>query len=653
LGVRLLDIAAIRAVVEFLKSLIPEGGPSAIREWLFKGSPFVLRLFAIFFLLLGVLFGFVVWQDISATNEVVMRALRSPLEATPHPDTAIEAVLLASVLKTSTTVGGENSDLSAISQETPTISDEFKKDLDKIQIQLDSLVTSASSTTPQQTPPPPPPKEITLDVLPGTGEGLTEKIVTDEKPGFLFIPGRLVPDGPVPDQRSQISLKQEASPSLFSDIVLSQKLSKTLCGDLSSKYSSEVSQNVPVFAKNPSNVIGQFKQAYIIFASGVGRLCETKQVPPEWTQQRDYYSDKLPSSTFLPERPYFGETVRNKAGSAEYWNSPYIDLGGNGVIQTFCRYLHAGAQDVVLCFDFPLSEGLETAVRTQVARFGGSVTKFLCNNKVCSLQQGEPALSTWLASILHPANRLTEEEIHQINEKFRLASRNQFFGKVSVLNNRLKTDVDVLLVPTGENNEILAIKLDLASYQWWRSFWLLLAVGSWAGFLLAATLIFVDYALKFREQERAFNAVDTVMSDVPAPYARVDNDGKFVKVNDAFGKLVGFSTAAEALPELRNYRYEEFLADDDSTREYAAIKQERLDGMPYRSYLVRLWTGRRPGIGPVVYVKVHGGDVPTPHAARDKPGQSFGILLRTEAPRPIAVMGAHDQADIEITEASA
>jgi PAS domain-containing protein len=205
-----------------------------------------------------------------------------------------------------------------------------------------------------------------------------------------------------------------------------------------------------------------------------------------------------------------------------------------------------------------------------------------------------------------------------------------------------------LLTVPNQINQFVAVKLDLASYQWWRLFWLSLEAMSLAATVLMVIFIFADYGLKLKEQERAFAAVDTIMSDVPAPYARVDVDGKFIKINDAFGRLMGYGSANEAFAALRTLTYEDFLVDEASEAEYQKIKEERRDGMPYRSYLVQLWVGGGPGKGPTTWVRVHGGDVPTPHAARNKPGQSFGILLKTDPPKPKAVKD--DKLDEEIVD---
>jgi PAS domain S-box-containing protein len=168
--------------------------------------------------------------------------------------------------------------------------------------------------------------------------------------------------------------------------------------------------------------------------------------------------------------------------------------------------------------------------------------------------------------------------------------------------------------------------------------WLSLAAACLAITGILALLILADYGLKLREQERAFAVVDSIMSDVPAPYARLDEDGKFLRVNDAFALLMGYQSAARGSAELKQYKYEDFLYDEASKEIFHTIKQERREGKPYRSYSIQVWTGGKPGVGQVKWLKVHGGDVPTPHTARKKPGQSFGILLPIDAPRPVAVL---------------
>lgn len=224
------------------------------------------------------------------------------------------------------------------------------------------------------------------------------------------------------------------------------------------------------------------------------------------------------------------------------------------------------------------------------------------------------------------------------------------WGGLTFLGNNDSSGVIKFTVPSG-GSKVLAIKFDIKGYQNWRTIWLSLAAGCIAITAILALFILADYGMKFKEQQRAFSAVDLIMSDVPAPYARLDEDGKFSRVNDAFAHLMSYQSAAQATAELSQYSYEQFLYDDASKDLYHTIKQERRDGKPYRSYTVQLWTGGKPGLKPIRWLKVHGGDVPTPHTSRTKPGQSFGILLPVEAPRPVVLIDQKSATEV-ITESA-
>jgi PAS domain-containing protein len=273
--------------------------------------------------------------------------------------------------------------------------------------------------------------------------------------------------------------------------------------------------------------------------------------------------------------------------------------------------------------------------------------EFDCSTGTCKRDKnGDDDDETWdvrFMRLFYPAARFNAQEEAEINKRYDSSQKNgqesAFLGDITVLNNNTDTGLIEFLLPRGDT-QVVAVKFDLNAYEKWRSLWLSLAAACIAITCILAVLILADYGLKFKEQERAFSVVDYVMSDVPAPYARLDEDGKFLKVNYFFAKLMGYQSDAEATVELRGYKYEDFLADTASKEEFRAIKEERREGKPYRSYTVQMWTGRTPGKPPTRWIKVHGGDVPTPHGSRKKPGQSFGILLPTDAPRPVVVMDA-------------
>jgi PAS domain-containing protein len=399
------------------------------------------------------------------------------------------------------------------------------------------------------------------------------------------------------------------------------------------------------------------------------RVCETKQnSPTDWVSQRGYYIDKFSPDTRLEQKPYFQQTLNSSNGY--YLTGPYIDLGGNGVIRTYCKHLQTKThnpkdkdtsrdepEDAVLCLDFPLTTPIGDSVASAVARFGGAAARAQCDGLNCTVRDGpvgEPSFAEKFKALFYPSAKVNYDDSRDLSGRLAAAANQHqqanLTGQVTMLPSPSKPGLIRLAVPT-EPGQILLVKIDLAAYQWWRSFWLSLAAGSAATTVLLFLLMFADYGLKVKEQERAFNAVDTIMSDVPAPYARVGEDGRFIKCNTAFANLLGYDSVEHAMPQLRNHLYEDYL-DREGKEIYNAVKEERREGKEYRSYLVKLYTGGGPGLGPLVSVRVHGGDVPTPLLARKQPGQSFGIILRTEEPKPVAVR-VHKPTEAAIVERSA
>jgi PAS domain-containing protein len=491
-----------------------------------------------------------------------------------------------------------------------------------------------------------------------TSNHLSHGILSDSGNGFLFVPGVTLPSAGDNDITAFIQT-EKFNPSILEDIQFSQAAASALCGTLTGKYADRDAGAVFTPETQPTEIDGRYRQSYLIFRSGISRLCESS-IGSGFKSQRAYYENKFTSNTLLQTRPYFEPTVDN----VDFFHStqPYIDLGGNGVVQTFCHYIpakrtypgkgHVYKTDAVVCFDFALKIDIRKAIASQISSFGGAVAEYECANGVCRISnraEGDAGFDGRFMRVFFPAAEFSSEEEDEISRRYQNSQKHgqesAFFGDITVLNAAAKAGLVEFLLPRG-NTQVVAVKFDLNSYEQMRTLWLSLAAACVAITFILAVLILADYGFKFKEQERAFSVVDSVMSDVPAPYARLDEDGKFLKVNDYFAKLMGYASADEGTVQLRDYKYEDFLADDASKEEFKRVKQERREGKPYRSYVIQLWTGRTPGRPPVRWIKVHGGDVPTPHTSRKKPGQSFGILLPTDAPKPIVVMDPRVSGDL-------
>jgi PAS domain-containing protein len=627
-------IELVRQILLFLKDLFFKEGLRDSLRWLLSGSPLVLRLTTLGFLIVSVILSGIVFSDISETNRVMFQALSSPVESMPHPNSAIEALLLASVLPKR----GQSDSAGRQTQGTkPKATTEFSDDLRSLQTAL--VPTDKPGDKPEL-----------MNAETGKLPELSDAILSDRHEGFLFVPGAILPA--LTDYDVDKVLDDKNNVSVAEDIAASQVAAPIVCGTMRERYKGY--DNSPtIFTKGADSdaITPRYVQSYLIFRSGVTRLCETS-VETGWKEQRAYYANKFTPRTLLQTRFYFEPSVQDKQ---LFSTGPYIDLGGNGVVETFCHYVPVGEKnqngatvqrtDAVLCFDFSLAINLRAEIQSEVSRFGGTATDFVCKDNSCMRDPTQP-VAPWpfaarAMSFFFPPSQLDTSDETEISDRFAAAKNHAdeavFFGDVTTLDGGVNPGIVKFTVPMG-GTQILAIKIDVNGYQNWRIISLASTAACIAVTMILALLILADYGLKFREQERAFAAVDSIMSDVPSPYARLDEDGKFLKVNDAFAQLLGYRSAAEGTAELRRYKYEEFLYDDVSKEEFRAIKLERREGKPYRSYTVQFWTGGRPGVPPVRWLKVHGGDVPAPHTARKKPGQSFGILIPVEAPKPIAVI---------------
>ena len=646
-------IEIFKEVFVYLKNLFFKEGLRESLTWLLRGSPLILRLAVLLFFFLSVILSVVVMSDISDTNNVMIRALSSPIESAPRPSSAIEALMLASVLPEQSS-GGASQQQSppVIPENTPEFSEELKtlkNTLAASSVEEHSKEQKRGKEKEQGAQ-----KQAAdkLYIVNGADASLdlSDLILTDHNDGFLFVPGAILPA--LADYDLDTFFANKNYESIAQDIAASQKVSANVCGTMREKFSGQdVTHSVLVKDTTPDKIVPRYVQAYLVFRSGVARLCETN-VQNTWDKQLDYYAKKFTPRTLLQTRFYFESTVHD---GRLYSTSPYVDLGGNGVVETVCNYIPIGQKkqagnlvqrtDAIFCFDFPLAIDLRSEIQSQITRFGGTATDFVCTDQTgCKRDPSQatvplPFIARFM-SFFYPPTQLKPLEEREINDKFvdarDHATEATFFGDITILGRDPDSGVIKFTVPLG-GDKIIAIRFDVKVYQNWRTVWLSLTAASIAITAILALLILADYGLKFREQERAFNAVDLIMSDVPSPYARLDEEGKFLKVNDAFAQLMGYRSAAEATPELRRYTYADFL-DDASKELFHLIKIERREGKPYRSYPVQLWTGGRPGVPPLRWIKVHGGDVPTPYTARRKPGQSFGILLPMDPPKPVSVI---------------
>jgi PAS domain S-box-containing protein len=142
-------------------------------------------------------------------------------------------------------------------------------------------------------------------------------------------------------------------------------------------------------------------QVFAITRTGVGRITRPTGDAKSW------YHFLLNAHRFFPERSYFWESVKNDehgrkiADFFHYMSRPYIDLAGNGPVQTFCKVMETtgNAQadgmisETIVCVDMqvPVRE-LEARLTDRLRPFNAGATaklEYIINTKSQHVQLGE------------------------------------------------------------------------------------------------------------------------------------------------------------------------------------------------------------------------------------------------------------------------
>jgi len=630
----------VKALAEVFGPAFKEGIAAAF-NWLFRGSPVVLRVLAALSLATFVALTFYLWSQMTNAGSAFMDTLATPLFQTAQTYKGLEAFIMS---EQSSQFQEKVKDLnvsSAFADWAKRLEDQVKAsvpqpDLQKpVALKLDHFAVAADTR-------------------------IQSSFLTDAADGFLFVPGIAVYNRALFKSASssgELSLPQKDDPNLYRDVVITQSIAGDLCNI----------RNLNVFdmpGKTVQNLLSLApSQAYFITRAGVTRLCQLDRDSSSTVQHR-YYSNQFPATTLFQDRPYFEPAVagtRNQndrsASKFFYPTLPYIDLGGNGFVQTFCRtmpvvaplasqsHAQAGSQvaadsdatEAVLCVDFGLAVNADKVVRTKIVDLGGTAVGIWCNMGTCTEAQEKDTMWSLLRRSLFGYDAASQDELLKISAEIRRLNNrkelSELFGKIYVYpddgSSALKFTVPLSHAPREgavDDRYLLYGKLDVHKYQHFIS---LLAISAGGCLLLAigcVALIFADYGLKLKEQERAFSAVDAVMEKVPVAYARLDDEGKIIRINEELGVVLGFKAEVAAYGYLVGMKYEDLLADPASIAEFHANKAERKAGKPPRPYSVRLWKGglKKERIS----CEVHGADIPQPALKRGKLGASFGILLK-------------------------
>jgi len=562
----------LQSVFRFLKNFVP-------------GAQLVVGLFA---LLIGVT-GSVMWfrrQD--PLIDAFLTALTYRVEPTDQAYKGLEAVVLAAAGAEPMTIPSslEPPERPVASQESArTLAPAFASALINV---LNSPAASATSA--------PVPYEF-------AGEGpswqrfVTVKL-TDDSPAalkdtFLYIPLAVV--------HTTTPIDNNANAEIEGDSRVSASVSQVLgFAPLLRTFDSR-----RIFRDIPGTVV----QTYVISATGVALLREATV-----TNQKSHYGRQFSGHTFLPERPYFWRAVANRLdtmqlprsfdSAPDYESDPYVDLGINGPIRTFCWSLATApaADPAVLCVDSALPNAAKRIQATFRRILGAEATEVHCQADTDSCDDDE--LEAFLREHTDTGHRELFGSIHA----FPRDATNSLKFTVPI-----STRVDL----TGRS-AITLLKFDISVDQlvFRRTAYGLIALIGFAVFFTTVATLYLVYDERKASAEQLIANIDHVMLHAADAYVRVDPDDRIQNCNNAFKTLVDHEQPKGT--DIKDY-LTEASGDDYNTQKTTREKGE------YSHYVLTLLKGN-------TQVTVHGMPLPIPREFQKRVPDRFGIMIPIIAP---------------------
>jgi len=441
-------------------------------------------------------------------------------------------------------------------------------------------------------------------------EYVTEKPEVSSNLTFLYVPGALV--RAKPGTAADLALPSDWS--VASDVQKTRSLSRCFVN----------LDGLSILPSSPSEIV----QAFIITSRGIIRLRELGS-----PDQRTHYEDQFEPLLYFARPYYFRHTVKRdvalklkkppldkstKINQAFTVTEPYIDLGGNGVVSTICRPMKTlEERDSVFCMDISLAEIAEPKIKEKL----GSLGRIWEGE--CGVQSsGTPECD----DVFGGDKKVLEDEITTLKSD---SKESDLFGGIKLV----PSEVDKLtfIVPlsplrhgnsNGNKRRILMSQIDLKRLRFNLLLWPFLSLGSAALFVFNLVFSVADYRRRLSVQEATLDRVADVMSAARDAYCRVTQEDKFIDLNDAFARLLGFDNRNECQEALGVTTFLDLL-DDESRKKYIEKTRQRLDRQTVEPYEINL---RQFHSGSWVKATVHGAAVPLPMGPR-RSSQTFGILL--------------------------
>lgn len=329
--------------------------------------------------------------------------------------------------------------------------------------------------------------------------------------------------------------------------------------------------------------------------------------------QRAYYEGKFSEHQFFPESGfYFWPTIEGheKGGDFDYVSGPYLDLGGNGFVRTFCKRIsYPENATAILCVDTQLSSQAEQTINSNVLKLGGDFADMKCdvsdNNQGCDsakLQQERPDVLSW------------------VNDQVKTAKVKKTTSAVLggiVLRDQSSNDameftvpVNSALLPDGITTRVNLkwVLLDPAKLQRTSSLQGLFAGLGVLMFIGIFAIHVHDFRLKRVEQKKVLENVAKVMKEAETPFCWLNERNEFIDANNKFISVLGYANF-EQLNEVNGKKrtFRELLTPE-SQLIYDGILQLSKAGHATGSYDIEVISAT----GKKMKAKAHGEKVPYP-----------------------------------------
>jgi PAS domain-containing protein len=357
-----------------------------------------------------------------------------------------------------------------------------------------------------------------------------------------------------------------------------------------------------------------------------------------------------------------------------YVSEPYMDIGGHGIVITLARaFKYPNHSEGVIGFDLVLS-GLQTRVVSLVEQFGGTWAVSRCmvpkEDIQCEHKEGSAMLHSDVKRTLE--SRLTDARrdvtLPDIAGNLYLLSAASPSGPapktwpslgllsrwtrpfvwlqraLSYRGSELRFTVPIQqrdVVADGTSVTLLVASINVGDFLHWTAtigavalmligVALTILVGSSAAnyklteTTLASKAALEDASRKERAALRdALSNVSKVMMHANLPYVRLDNDDYILESNAAFLQFLGFAEADSFQSRLSGTRFEQWLDDDVSRREYSRVQKARREGRRVDPYFLSF----RCQDGGAKRAQVVSSALPDSQTEADGLPETFGILI--------------------------